>query len=280
MKLEKGMYGSEFRSKKGPFGLACGQMRGHDFCHNAGWYNKAGEKLGWGDLSLDDIRTICREIDPGELFVILSEHDSFWKFTTSIGTIGSMCSVRPDAEAPGVDYIAEHARYIIANGAIYALDAREDFERDGVFFQVQKPEDAKYMLKQYNQPAVEKVPMETIRNLPQENPMKIIIVGMLMRPGVSEALTEIEHSLFPPGSAANEKFELMIVNWPEDGGLPWAVAMVPIEYKSDVFAICARCNLKSIQGAVPMSISSKRVEAFVFDSADNVFTLETDHSHA
>src|SRR6185369_424422 len=80
---------------------------------NAGWYNKAGEKLGWGDLSTDDFFRIRRELEDGEMFIILSERDSFWNFATQPGLLGHNVVTKPDVEAPGVDYVAAKARYII-----------------------------------------------------------------------------------------------------------------------------------------------------------------------
>lgn len=124
-KLVKGMYGSQFENKSTLFGLRCGQLRGglDKFTHNSGWYNKSGEKLGWGDLSVRDIRRISCEIPNGELFIILGERDSFWEFVTfNRGSVGSLCATDPRMEAPGVEYIAEKCRYIIAEGYLYYVD--------------------------------------------------------------------------------------------------------------------------------------------------------------
>lgn len=83
MLLEPGIYGTEFRSKTGPFGLHCGQMKyGTDkMYHNASWYNKFGYKVGWGDLTETELIKISKEIPYDELFIILGEHDSFWNLT-------------------------------------------------------------------------------------------------------------------------------------------------------------------------------------------------------
>lgn len=119
--LTKNMYGSEFDSAPGKFmGLRCGQMRSPQLTHNSGWYNRAGEKIGWGDLDKYDFLRIRSALEDGELFVILGESDSFWNFVTRPGIIGSMSTVKPDVYAPGVEYIAEHAMYVITNEAIYS----------------------------------------------------------------------------------------------------------------------------------------------------------------
>ena len=72
-RLKKGLYGHEFRHTSNLFGLGCGQMsaEGGRVIKNGGWYNRSGEKLGWGDLSVEDLRRISCELEDGELFIIL-----------------------------------------------------------------------------------------------------------------------------------------------------------------------------------------------------------------
>src|SRR3989344_7471741 len=150
--LTKGLYGHQFENASQLFGLRCGQIRGKDFVHNGGWYNRLGEKRGWGDLSTDDFFRIRRELEEGEMFIILGEQDSFWNFVTRPGLIGSMAQVKPDVEAPGVDYVAEKARFIITKPTeggfgMYLVDdyGREDDEVNlqGLMFHVLKRADAK-----------------------------------------------------------------------------------------------------------------------------------------
>lgn len=137
MQLTKGMYGTQFMATRGgPFGLECGQMHGlRKITHNSGWYNKLGEKLGWGDLSADDFRRIAAELPEGELFIVLGEHDSFWNFVVrNPGIIGSMCATTPTVEAPGVQYVAEKCCYIIAAGKLYWVHDRPEYleVKDGI----------------------------------------------------------------------------------------------------------------------------------------------------
>ncbi|MBU6427357.1 hypothetical protein KGQ27_03975 [Patescibacteria group bacterium] len=120
--LTKGMYGHEFHPTSEQFGLSCGQMRGEQIVHNGGWYNKAGEKLGWGDLGPRDFLRVSNEMDDGDLFIVLPEQASFWNFVTRPGIVGGMSAVKPDVNAPGVDYVAENARYIITRHQCYLVD--------------------------------------------------------------------------------------------------------------------------------------------------------------
>ena len=114
--LTPGIYGTEFKSVRGPFGLRCGQMRSNSLVHNAGWYNRNGEKIGWGDLTNENILEIIDGLEDGELFIVLGEMDSFWKFVEQHGTIGSMCQRSEKEAQPGIEYIAEKARIVVSPG--------------------------------------------------------------------------------------------------------------------------------------------------------------------
>jgi hypothetical protein len=150
--LTKGMYGDEFGPTSNLFGLYCGQMRGGPtkLTHNSGWYNRRGEKLGWGDMSKEDFRRISRDLEDGELFIIISEQDSFWRFVTRPGIIGRMAKVRSNIDAPGVKYVVEHAMFIIAKGQLYYVDrynsSGETLERVGLHFKVLTPEAAEQLI--------------------------------------------------------------------------------------------------------------------------------------
>lgn len=134
-RLVKGMYRLEFRVEgRAPlFGLYYGQYRHRDnsYGHNAGWYNKLGEKLGYGDLSVNDVKRIAAELEEGELFITMGEQDSFWKFVTfNPGTIGAHCATSPEEQAPGQKYVAEKAVYVITKGKIYVGD--EGWKRNDI----------------------------------------------------------------------------------------------------------------------------------------------------
>lgn len=130
-RLTKGMYGYPQQSKL--FGLSDGQCLSRDFVHNGGWYNKLGEKLGWGDLSLSNIKRISEELEEGELFIVLSEQDSFWEHVTDIRgpAVCGMVTVDKESEMnPGQQVLIEKARYIIAKGAIYLPPDKYGFEKE------------------------------------------------------------------------------------------------------------------------------------------------------
>lgn len=145
--LTKGMYGTEFERTGNTFGLRCGQMHSEGkVTHNSGWYNKKGEKLGWGDLSADDFRRISIELDESEVFLVLSERDSFWNFiVTSPGPTHQSSDTRPESEAPGIDYVMAHAVYIVVRNGLYYVNRyggtdAEDREENGLRFKLLRPE--------------------------------------------------------------------------------------------------------------------------------------------
>lgn len=136
--LTPGLFGTEFNPKSELFGLMCGQMRGMKIIHNAGWYNRKGYKLGWGDLANYDFRRIAEEIQENEHFVILDEEHSFWEFVHAPQVIGSMAEVVPWIDKPGSQYVLKHARFIIARNRLYTLEPRREktWTIDGVEFDV------------------------------------------------------------------------------------------------------------------------------------------------
>jgi hypothetical protein len=115
-----------------PFGLMIGQMRatehdckdcnkrvwGKDAClcpkvprpichklaHNGRWYNKSGESLGWGDICTCDLRRIADEMDPTDVFYILSEHDAY-----NVGINHSL------------EFIQQQCRIAIHGGKVYEI---------------------------------------------------------------------------------------------------------------------------------------------------------------
>lgn len=96
-----------------------GQIRGKEFCHNVGWYNEIGEKIGWGDLDIKDLNKIAERLPVGEAFFILGEQDSFWKFVEKFGIIGGMCKTNEKEKNPGLDYVLDKFRYMIKDRKIY-----------------------------------------------------------------------------------------------------------------------------------------------------------------
>lgn len=114
MRLKHNMY-DDFDCRL--FGLRQNQMRMDDFVHNGGWYNSQGEKIGWGDLSPNDIVRLSQELEDGEDFYVLGEQDSYWNFVKWAKTNGEVsASISPDATNPGIKYVNEKARYLIQRG--------------------------------------------------------------------------------------------------------------------------------------------------------------------
>ena len=109
--LTKGLWGAR-NSGNGCqlLGMHHGQMRPDRLVHDAGWYNQRGESLGWGDLGPVDFSVIRDNITAGEMFIALSERNSCCEGT------------KLDVEAPGIDYVAEKACYIVSKEGVFAVD--------------------------------------------------------------------------------------------------------------------------------------------------------------
>lgn len=157
MRLIPGMFGSEFNPVEGtPFGLRCGQMRTNDFIHNGGWYNAAGEKIGWGDLSPSDFLRITKELVDGETFIILSETDSYWSFVKEVSPmlLAWDNTVDPTEACPGITYVLNKAMMMLRHGKCYVLIDRytrrepgEIFELNGIEFEAITKEAAAEMIR-------------------------------------------------------------------------------------------------------------------------------------
>jgi hypothetical protein len=112
-------------------GLRSGQIRADDLVHNGGWYNSDGEKLGWGDLSAEDLRRLRDGLPADELFIVLGESDSFWNFVThNPGITGDFCKTTVEEMHPGRAYMAKNARYVIETGVIWRVESQHFKKRE------------------------------------------------------------------------------------------------------------------------------------------------------
>jgi hypothetical protein len=115
-------------------GLMVGRIRFRGITHNSGWYNGLGQKIGWGDLSGDDFKNIQAKLRPGELFVILPENESYWEFVKHLPD--SKMQIDAKEANPGVEYMVEHAYWLITPTTVYHKDYLKNAgERDGMPYQ-------------------------------------------------------------------------------------------------------------------------------------------------
>jgi hypothetical protein len=127
------------RNLKLALGLRDGQRHSDHVSgtRGAGWYNERGQWLGWGDLRNPDLEAIATELTYGERFIILHEEDSYRRFIRNI--VPGLSRAFRNEDAPGLDYVAEHAILIIETRAIYSislvLSARTEW-RNGITYQV------------------------------------------------------------------------------------------------------------------------------------------------
>lgn len=91
------------------FSIHDGQIRTIEFFgHNAGWFNKDGRQVGYGDLNNHDIQNIMANLEEGEKFITVGESDLYVVH----------------GEQPIIDkeYVANHCRYIVTKGETYYVD--------------------------------------------------------------------------------------------------------------------------------------------------------------
>ncbi len=120
-----------FETERGRFGLHRGQAAVYgQVIEDAGWYNKFGTKIGFGDLSSFDIARISCELGEDEAFVAMEKRDSRDAFVTSplhestLGELEEYFGIEragdDDAEIyPGLDYVALKSRVVIVNKRVY-----------------------------------------------------------------------------------------------------------------------------------------------------------------
>jgi hypothetical protein len=65
------------------FGIRTGQIRAMEHVHNGSWYDRDGLKIGWGDLTKEDIFRIAKAIPEDDVFYVVGEHDSYWNAPTT-----------------------------------------------------------------------------------------------------------------------------------------------------------------------------------------------------
>ena len=117
--LTKLVYGMETDSKKTPFGLLNNQVRIDNTIQSAGWFNIKGDRLGAGDLTMDDMSRIVKSIPEAEAFIVLNEADSTWNLPVHL-----------DRTSPGLDYCLSKVIWMMAktNLGNLILRVRDDIE--------------------------------------------------------------------------------------------------------------------------------------------------------
>lgn len=107
-------------------GIQYAQTRVNAVLNNAGWFSHDGDKLGVGDLSMQDLLEISRNLPIGEVFFVLSE-----------GTLLSLPS-NLDRLSPGIEYVVANASWTVTSADIFKLDSLinvQDIEiRDGISY--------------------------------------------------------------------------------------------------------------------------------------------------
>jgi len=94
-------------------GLRTDQMRRQEVFHNGGWYNQESQKIGYGDLSDEDIKRLTRLLQEGEYLIVLHEYPSRWNFKENYAFL---YGAEGDPESPGGPYLLTFAAAVVAPG--------------------------------------------------------------------------------------------------------------------------------------------------------------------
>ena len=95
-------------------------------------------------------------------------------------------------------------------------------------------------------------------------------IAFFERPNVKECCQTLEHRYYPPGTPANDKYNIHLYKWEN---LLWIFVSIPITDKRYMDEVAAENNLKLVSG-VPNLISSEGVKTFPFGPAKNIFIIE------
>jgi hypothetical protein len=126
MRLRKHIFGYEHNTAKTPFGFLNEQIRSNAVVKSGGWYNYDSQKIGRGDLSMNDLATVAAQIPAEEAFFVLSEGDAFWGVPEGV-----------DTSEPGIEYVVRCAIWMVSRstGIVRVRDniyGGEYAEKDGV----------------------------------------------------------------------------------------------------------------------------------------------------
>ncbi len=130
IRLEKGAFYNR-DGKPYHFGLITSQTRSQKFIQNTSWYNKKGYKIGWGDLSPQDIRNIMKNIHKDELFIVLQETESFWKFVFyGDPVLGDLFGVsHTDIENPSNEFLIQYCQFLIGRRKLYYVHDKNNHNK-------------------------------------------------------------------------------------------------------------------------------------------------------
>ena len=113
-----------------PWGIVSAQKRDpkERVVANAGWYNGRGEYVGFGDLSASDLVKLAQVLQVGEVFVVLSENDSFRNFVKGTDAYyaafcgGGVPIVPLNWQKPGFEYLKERCILIVVCGSVSVVE--------------------------------------------------------------------------------------------------------------------------------------------------------------
>lgn len=103
-------------------------------------------------------------------------------------------------------------------------------------------------------------------------------VGETNRIGVLAFITFVEYRCFRPGTPANEELQIVIMKWPDDAPMHWAVLSFPSAKRQTVDAQLSPLGLRIANG-VPHLLDARGTSRFPYFDTTDCFTLENVPGH-
>ena len=111
-----------------------------------------------------------------------------------------------------------------------------------------------------------------------EDNNKLHLISQMGRHGVSLFMVKMEYAYFPPRTAKNDLFEMVLLEWPEKNSLHWSIASFPIEFRAEAEKFAKECGLKFADGIPTLFGPDESIKQFPLDGK-TVFTLENIPGH-
>jgi len=122
---------------------------------------------------------------------------------------------------------------------------------------------------------VDSISDEEIATLAADNPHQLFLAGCVgVRPGLADAIKEIEDSLYPPDHPENAKFELIFIRWKAMPELLWQVFIFPLDERSLVEPVLNKHGFRISDGIPTVFDEKPEPTLFPINDAPNFFTIE------
>jgi hypothetical protein len=101
----------------------------------------------------------------------------------------------------------------------------------------------------------------------------LVVISLLLRKRVEELVARVENELYPPGTPANDLFQLYFLQWPESAPLQWFIFTMPWQDEKRVRELAGELGFRLNQG-VPVVYSGGQANIWPVRQSARTFTIE------